>query len=224
MDLINSIFKCKKVNFSKLLPFGFKKCENIYSYKKVLDGCKFLLTVQISEDGAISSEMIDPSMNEVYTLHLVESATGSFVGEIKSQYKAVLEEIAETCFDPDVFKSNQAKELIAYAREKYGDELEFLWPKFPDNAIWRRQDNKKWYGAILTVSRQKLGLKSDEIVEIVDLRLEPEKIATLVDQKRYFNGWHMNKKNWYTIILDGSVPTKEICNKLDDSYTLTGKK
>ncbi len=163
-------------------------------------------------------------MNEVYTLHLVESATGSFVGEIKSQYKAVLEEIAETCFDPDVTKSNQAKELIAYAREKYGDELEFLWPKFPDNAIWRRQDNKKWYGAILTVSRQKLGLKSDEIVEIVDLRLEPEKIATLVDQKRYFNGWHMNKKNWYTIILDGSVPTKEICNKLDDSHTLTGKK
>lgn len=37
---------------------------------------------------------------------------------------------------------------IEYVRKKYGDELEFLWTKFPDNAAWRRKDNRKWYGVL----------------------------------------------------------------------------
>jgi len=60
----------------------------------------------------------------------------------------------------------------------------------------------------------------DEIVEIIDLRLSPEKMESLIDKKNYFPGWHMNKKHWYTIILDGSVSTDEICQRLNDSYLL----
>jgi len=75
-----------------------------------------------------------------------------------------------------------------------GDELEFLWTKFPDNAVWRRKDNSKWYGAILTVSRNKLGLSSNEVAEIIDLRLEKEQMSKTIDNEHYFPGWHMNKK------------------------------
>ena len=32
--------------------------------------------------------------------------------------------------------------------------------------------------------------------------------------------YHMNKKHWCTIILDGSVPFKEICRRIDASYLL----
>lgn len=137
MDPINRILKRKKVNFSKLLPFGFKKNGNLYTY--------------------------------------------------------------------------------------YCDELEFLWQKFPDNAVWRRKDNKKWYGALLTVSKEKLGLPSKETTEIIDLRLEPDKIASQIDRVRYFPGWHMNKKSWYTIILDGSVETAEICSRIHNSFLLAQK-
>ena len=42
----------------------------------------------------------------------------------------------------------------------------------------------------------------------------------MIDKKRYFPGWHMNKKHWYTIILDGSVSTEEICSRIDESYRL----
>ena len=28
----------------------------------------------------------------------------------------------------------------------------------------------------------------------------------------------MNKKHWYTVILDGSVPFEEICRRIDESY------
>jgi predicted DNA-binding protein (MmcQ/YjbR family) len=33
-------------------------------------------------------------------------------------------------------------------------------------------------------------------------------------------GYHMNKKHWNTIILDGSVPDKEIFEWIDHSYDL----
>lgn len=224
MDFISSVFKRRKANLSKLISFGFEKKGKSCFFKKVLSGSGFVVTVSVSEAGTVSAEVIDPSLNEAYTMHLVDSAAGSFVGKIKSQYKAVLSDIAEKCFEPDVFQSEQAEELIIHVRERYGDELEFLWQKFPDNAVWRHQDSKKWYGAILTVSRRKLGLDSDELVEVIDLRLEPEKLEALVDNKQYFPGWHMNKKNWYTIILDGSLPTKEICSRIDISYGLAAKK
>lgn len=38
-------------------------------------------------------------------------------------------------------------------------------------------------------------------------------------------GYHMNKKHWNTIIVDGSVPVKQLKEWIDDSYLLvSGKK
>ena len=150
-------------------------------------------------------------------------AQGSFVGDVRTAIEKALRSISEKCYEVSVFQAEQSKAIIAYVREKYGDELEFLWEKFPDNAVWRRRDNKKWYGAILTVQKKKLGVSSDETVEIVDLRAKPENIEKFVDSKTYFPGWHMNKKHWYTIILDNTVPFEEICKKLDESYLLAKK-
>ena len=75
----------------------------------------------------------------------------------------------------------------------------------------------------MTVSKQKLGLASNETVEIIDLRGKPETIATFIDRKKYFPGYHMNKKHWFTICLDGSVPVEDIFNHLDESYLLARK-
>ena len=122
-----------------------------------------------------------------------------------------------------MFKSKQAKEIIDYIRAKYGDELEFLWQKFPDNAVWRRKDNKKWYGALLIIPKSKLDAHSNEMVEIIDLRIKPEQVKATIDNKKYFAGWHMNKNNWFTIILDDSVPTSEICQRIGESYKLATK-
>ncbi|MBR1680176.1 MmcQ/YjbR family DNA-binding protein, partial [bacterium] len=54
----------------------------------------------------------------------------------------------------------------------------------------------------------------------IDLRASTEEIENLVDNKKYFSGYHMNKKHWLTIILDGSVPIEDIYNRIDSSYNL----
>lgn len=121
------------------------------------------------------------------------------------------------------WKNDHTKKVIKYVRQTYGDELEFLWPKFPNNAIWRRKDSGKWYAALLSVSKKKLGIESDDIVEIIDLRMEPEMLSFLVDNKKYYPGYHMNKKHWCTIILDGSVSLEEIYARIDESFLLARK-
>ena len=220
----SGIFNYKSPNFKKLCDFGFIRAEEEYRYvTSILDG-QFEMRVIISgTNGEVKTDVIDLATGEPYSLHLVAEACGAFVGAIRAEYERVLTEISEKCFENDVFKSNVAHKIIDFVREKYGDELEYLWPKFPSNAVWRRKDNSKWYGALLTVSKRKLGLDSDEQVEIIDLRIDPTILPTIVDGKRYFPGYHMNKKSWFTMCLDGSVPFEEICEWIDKSYILAKK-
>lgn len=223
MDIIETIFRYKVADFNKLVSYGFQKEDDIYTYKTTLPSSDFLMTVQITKQGKITTLVIDPAINEPYTLHLVDRAVGAFVGKIKSEYEEVLNDISNRCFTKKVFQSSQAQEIIKYCLEKYGDELEFLWEKFDDNAIIRRKDNKKWYLLMLVVSRRKLGFDSDERVEIIDLRMKLEDIEAKVDGKKFFGGYHMNKKSWVTICLDNTVSLEDIFSLIDDSYKLAIK-
>lgn len=212
-----------RILYEKLVPFGFEFIDGTYLYTTaILDG-QFLMMVAVADDVTLRPTVIDMASGEEYVLHLVNGSVGGFVGQVRAAYDRVLDEIRVNCCESEVFHSDMAKRLIAYVRGRYGDELEFLWEKFPDNAIWRRADSHKWYAAVLTVSKRKLGLDSDEIAEIIDLRLVPEQMPNLIDNEWYFPGWHMNKKHWYTILLDGAVPFEELCQRIDESYRLAVK-
>lgn len=219
--MFEDIFYRKKWNTDKLARYGFQKGNGWYYDTPVMDHT-FRLRVSVSERGAVDTDLVEYETNEPYVLYKTE-ASGAFVGAVRTEISDVLQKIAEECCDPSLFKSAQTLEIIDYVKNTYGDELEFLWPKFPDNAIWRRKDNQKWYGLILTLAKSKLGLPSDETAEIIDLRLQRERMPETIDRKRYFPGWHMNKNSWYTVILDGSVPTVELCRRVDESYRLAEK-
>ncbi len=64
----------------------------------------------------------------------------------------------------------------------------------------------------------------DGAVEILDLRAAAEKRPSVIDGKRFFAGYHMNKKHWVTALLDGSVPSEELYRLIDESYLLAAKK
>lgn len=223
MTDIEILFKRKKVNFDQLLRFGFSENESVYTYSVSLINGQFEMLVIITKEGKISAELIETSLGESYVLHHIHDATGAFIGEIREEYRRILTTIADICFVPDVFKSAGARQIIQYVREKYQDELEFLWERFPENAIFRRKDNAKWYAALLTVQKKKLGLDGDGSIEIIDLRMKPEDIAVLADRKRYLPGYHMNKKHWITVCLDGSVPLEEIFHLTDESFKIAAK-
>lgn len=216
--IIQSIFKNKKPNSEKLLKYGFNKVGDAFVYQTDMFK-QFLLKIKIS-GGEVQTLVIENDTQEPYTLFLTNEAQGSFVGAVRQQYQDILIDIANKCFDKNVFKTQMAKKVIDYVSRKYGDELEFLWEKFDDNAIWRRKDNKKWYGAILTVKKCKLGLSTDEKVEVLDLRAKPENLQRLIDNVHIFSGYHMNKKHWISVLLDECTNEKEVFDLIDESYII----
>lgn len=216
---LQQIFSDRRADPEKLKTYGFRETDGAYLYEQPLLSGAFTLRVRVRADGADAC-LIDAATDEPYTLFLVEDAQGSFIGEVRAAYCDALSAVAEACFAKTVFQSGYSQSVIEYARNTYGDELEFLWEKSPKNAILRRKDNRKWYAALLTISKSKLGAFPDEEIEVLDLRAAPEAIPDMVDGKRVFAGYHMNKKHWITIPLDGTLPAEEICAMLDTSYAL----
>lgn len=213
------IIKNKTANEDKLIAYGFELVDGKYVYRtEIIDG-QFRLTVTV-DGGEINTELYDVAAEDVYTLHLVEGAVGAFVGRVRAECDGVLRDIEQSCFDTDVFKQDFTRDVLQYAREKYGDEPEYLWEDTPDCAIIRRKDSKKWYVLLMTILPKRLGLDGKEPIEIVDLRFDADELPKKIDGKRYFAGYHMNKKHWITILLDGSVPLAEILDYVDESYKL----
>lgn len=212
--------KNKAINYDELLKYGFKEEDEKYIYKTYIQDNQFEVNIVIS-DTEKYSKLIDLESEMEFALVDVESAEGQFIGEVRQNYEDVIRDVIIKCTSKEAFKSNQAKEVIEYIEKRYGDKLEFLWEKFDDNAIWRNKQNNKWYGVLLIIPENKLGLKSDNKIEVIDLRYQKEKIENIVDNKKIFPGYHMNKKSWITIKLDNSSDTKTICDLIDNSYNLS---
>lgn len=217
---LKSSFKNKIIDFDKLLDYGFIKSDNYYFYEKNICDDSFKVVVILSEEKQLS-KVIDLETGEEYTLIDVNASTGKFNGTIKEEYENVLKDIIDKCTYRNVFKGKQSKDIIKYIKEKYGDDLEFLWEKFDNNAIWRNKSNNKWYGLLLTINRNKLDFDSDEEVEIIDLRYQKDMVDDIIDNKSILKGYHMNKRSWITIILDGSININKIIELIDNSYELS---
>lgn len=222
--MIHDIFKHTRINAAKLKAYGFTETDDGFLFGTGIFDGQFDMLVNITKNGGISAKVIDAASNEEYRLHLIEGSAGEFVGRVRTEFESVLCDVRDKCFDKEIFKSGQAKQVIEYVRRKYGDELEFLWKNYPTAAIWRRKDNAKWYGLITDIQKRKLGINSGEPVEIIDLRIEPSEIESVIDGERYFRGYHMNKKSWFTICLDSGVPTETVFRRIDQSYALALKK
>lgn len=223
MEIFESILQNKQPNFERLTAYGFKKQGSYYIYSTAIMDGAFCLSIYITENGALTFRVADKATAEEYVLVQNPHAVGAFVGTVRAQCEAILNDILDKCYVPNVFKSASTKQVLRYVREKYDTEAEYLWETSPNNAALREKNTKKWYAALLTVEKRKIGIPKDGVVEIIDLKAPPEEIEGLVDGKTYFPGYHMNKKHWYTVCLDGSVPMETVCECIDKSYNLVSR-
>lgn len=217
-----SLFASGEPNPEKLIQNGFTRTQAGYFRESSL--MDFTLRVSVGDTGEVRAELIDPETDAPYTLHLVDNAAGNFVGEVRKAYEEALLLIAETCFEHAVFKERLTNDLLRLAGERYGEECEYLWERYPDCGVLRRKDNRKWYAVIMTVAGNKVGLSTDSLVEIVDFRATEEVVHSLVGQCGYAPAWHMNKKSWITVLLNGSVEFSTIAEMLETSRALAAKK
>lgn len=116
------------------------------------------------------------------------------------------------------------KTLEAYIAETYGAEPEYLWEKYPTYAVFRHSDNRKWFAAVMTIPKTKLGIQQDGMIDIVDVKCDPILIGSLRSEPGFFQAYHMSKESWLTVSLDGSVAEDKIKMLVEMSFQATAAK
>ncbi len=221
MTIEEELFRKTKIDFDKIFEYGFKKDKYLYKYSKNIINNTFRVDIEINNDGIVKGKVYDLSFGDEYTNFRIEDSTGSFVGQVKDEFKNLLKDIRSNCFTREAFIYEQSNRIAKAIKEKYGDEPEFEWEKFPGYATFRNKDSKKWYGIIMNVDKNKLDEKSTGEVEIIDIKLETNEIEYLLKKDGFYPAYHMNKKNWITVILNNTISDEKIMNLIEKSYSYT---
>ena len=90
--------------------------------------------------------------------------------------------------------------------------------------VFRHIDNKKWFALLMTIKKRKLGIDSDELIDVVNLKCAPEIMDDLWHEAGVFPAYHMSKKHWLTLALDGSCSDETVKFVTKISYDLTSTK
>lgn len=92
--------------------------------------------------------------------------------------------------------------------------------------VLRHKASKKWFGILLNAPKEKVGVKGEGEVEVLNLKCDPVLAKGLFEAYRgIMPAYHMNKYHWISVVLDGDVSFDEVKGLISLSYSLTeGKK
>lgn len=190
-----TIFDSLRPDGDKLLSSGFA-CNNYGDFCAsfpVADG-DLTFRMQIKGDGTVCTSVTDTETEQHYLPYYIIDDTGAYIGSVNKECQAIAQCLADKCFTRPGLKG-QAEQVSAYMLSKYNSVSEHLWPdKYPDYAVWRRTDNDKWIGIVMQIPGAKLGIKTDRVIQILDLHAAEDTVAS-VDSKTIFPAYHMNKKH-----------------------------
>lgn len=118
------------------------------------------------------------------------------------------------------------KEILSYVKKEYGTVSEHLWKSAPEYEVLRHKQQPgekkaKWYGLIMNVNRKTLGLEGKGEVDILNIKCNPEMMDLVQMSKGYLPAYHMNKANWISVLLDGTVSLDNVKQLIDESFALT---
>lgn len=116
------------------------------------------------------------------------------------------------------------EDVFNYVANEYGTEPEYLWKDFPTFAVLRCNLSKKWYAAIMDVKKDKLGLKGEDLVDIINVKCAPLFSDIIRNEKGVLPAYHMNKEHWISVLLDGSVEKEKVFSLIDMSKSIVEKK
>lgn len=112
-------------------------------------------------------------------------------------------------------------ELQKHIAEVYSTVPDFPWESTPDAAVYRHENNRKWFALVMTIPKTRLGIQSDGMIDIVNLKCDPLLVGSLRSEPGVFPAYHMNKDKWISVALDGSADDEQIKMLLDMSFELT---
>ena len=91
--------------------------------------------------------------------------------------------------------------FLDYCFDTYGTAADYPFDEDFETAVLRHSNNRKWYAIMMRVSRRKFGIDSDEVVDVVNLKLPLEMFGSFGVADGVYPAYHMNKLNWISVLL-----------------------
>ena len=223
MGIEDEVFARYYADAGKLKKYGFIDTERGLSYSFDLIKGEFEATVTVDTAGKVTGKVVDKELGEEYVAVHVDSFVGGFVGRVRAKYREKLENIRDACFSRGRFLSPQAGALADYIYDKYGEISD---DPFEEDGlfVFRREDNKKWYALVMPIKRNKLSGDDESVDEVVNLKIDTESRERLLKINGIYPAYHMNKRLWASVLLDGTVDESLLFELIDMSRYLVGEK
>ena len=93
------------------------------------------------------------------------------------------------------------RQFLEYCLHTYGTSPDYPFDEDFETAVLRHSDNRKWYAIVMRVSRRKFGFDSDEVIDVVNLKLPTEMFGSFGAADGVYPAYHMNKLHWISVLL-----------------------
>ena len=115
------------------------------------------------------------------------------------------------------------QQFFEYCLDTYGTSPDYPFEEDFVTAVLRHADNRKQYAIVMRVSRRKFGFDSDEIIDVVNLKLPTEMFGSFGADDGVYPAYHMNKLHWISVLLPDS-PDDVVQFLVNASYEATKDK
>ena len=115
------------------------------------------------------------------------------------------------------------RQFLSYCLSTYGTSPDYPFDEDFETAVLRHTDNRKWYAIVMRVSRSKFGLDSDEVIDVVNLKLPTEMFGSFGAADGVYPAYHMNKLHWISVLLP-DAPNDVVQFLLNASFEATKSK
>ena len=110
--------------------------------------------------------------------------------------------------------------LLTYCLNAYGTAADYPFDDDFETAVLRHRDTRKWYAITMRVSRRKFAFDSDEVIDVVNLKLPTEMFGSFGAADGVYPAYHMNKLHWISVLLP-DAPDDAVQFLVDVSYEST---
>ena len=91
--------------------------------------------------------------------------------------------------------------FLDYCLDTYGTAADHPFDEDFETAVLRHKGSRKWYALVMRISRRKVGIDSDETVDVVNLKLPLEMFGSFGAADGVYPAYHMNKLHWISVLL-----------------------
>lgn len=94
-----------------------------------------------------------------------------------------------------------------------------------DTTVLRHGEGGKWFGLVMNVEKSRVGIAGEGKIDVLNVKCDPDE-AFIVRElyESIIPAYHMNKRHWISVILNGTVPLDFTERLIEKSYDLTYKK